>query len=187
MYKKIFAKILMMTIMVFGPTTFIACGGNDENSEYKGGISDGTNSVLFINSTNYAQLPYAWFMNWGDGYGSFMIDNQNAILKGIDQSSGYSYVAVRIPYTSGAIPTGTFTSIADLDFDINRITSTQKCDMTGWSLNLTMTIAKQGDKYIIDIISDNLHIFESDDETGNGQKGSLMIHYEGLLKIYGSN
>ena len=187
MYKKIFAKLLMMTMMIVVSTTFTACGGDDEDSEDKGSIGDGTNSVLLINSTNYALLPYAWFMDWGDGYGSFMIDNQNAILKGIDQSSGYTYVAVRIPYTSGAIPTGTFTTTADLDFDINRIASTQKCDMTGWSMNLTMTIAKQGDKYIVDVITDDLHIFKSDDETGNGQNGSLKIHYEGPLEIYGLN
>ena len=178
-----------MAMAVIVCVTFAACGSDDDDttggSGDNGGGNTTANSVLFINDTNYGLLPYAWFMDWGGGEGSFIIANQNTILNGVDQNSDYTYVAVRIPYTTGSdIPIKSFSDTADLDFDLNRIYAQNTVDMTGWSLNQSMTINKTGDKYIVDVYTNDLHIFKSDEESGDGQHGTLKIHYEGPLEIY---
>lgn len=193
MKKTILSRVLMLVMMAVVAMTFTACGGDDDSSPAGGGNNgdgDGNqpNSVLFVNGTNYGLLPYAWFMEWSDGSASFIISNQNTIQKGLDKSVGYTYVAVRIPNYNGEIPLGTFTENLDLDFDINKKYTSETVstvDMTGWSTKLTITINKQGDNYVVDVKTDNLHIFKSYDEQGDGQKGSLNIHYEGSLDTYG--
>lgn len=46
-----------------------------------------------------------------------------------------------------------------------------------------MIIAKSGNKYIVDVTSNDFHICQGEDESGNGQKGSVVMHYEGLFSI----
>ena len=102
-------------------------------------------------------------------------------------STPVTFLSVRIPYNVLGIPQGTFSTEADADFDVNRNPSTRECDLTGWCMKLTMTVAKSGDKYIIDFSTNDLHIFHSNDETGSGQPGSLNLHYEGNVEMINNN
>ena len=192
MKKSIFTRVMMLAMMAAVCMTFTACGGDDDGTPAGGGDNGGggdkPNSVLFVNGTNYGLLPYAWFMKWTDGSASFIISNQNTIQKGLDKTTGYTYVAVRFPNYDGAIPLGTYNANLDLDFDINRKYTSETAstvDMTGWSTKLVITIDKRDDKYIVDISTEDLHILKNDNEQGDGQKGFLNIHYEGPLDTYG--
>ena len=182
---------MMVAMMAAMCVTLAACGGDDGDSSPAGSGDNGgggnvkPNSVLFVNGTNYGLLPYAYIMDWNDGAASIIIANQNGIKQGLDQNAGYTQVAVRIPNFTGSIPTGTYSQGLDLDFDINRIYAANTIEMTGWSTQLVMNVVNQGDKYIIDITTENLHTYTKDNEKGDGQKGTLNIHFEGSLEIYG--
>ena len=184
---------MMLAMMAAVCMAFTACGGDDDGQTPPAGGGVGTggggnvkpNSVLFVNGTNYGLLPYAYIMDWNDGAASIIIANQNGIKQGLDQNAGYTHVAVRIPNFTGSIPTGTYSQGLDLDFDINRIYAANTIEMTGWSTQLVMNVVNQGDKYIIDITTENLHTYTKDNEKGDGQKGTLSIHFEGSLEIYG--
>ena len=112
---------------------------------------------------------------------------RNIRLVNAGTTTPITFLSVRIPYNNSGIPQGTFSTEADADFDVNRITSTGKCDLTGWCMKLIMTVVRSGDKYIVDFSTSDLHIFHSDDETGNGQSGSLTLHYEGYLEVVNNN
>ena len=193
MKKSIFTRVMMLAMMAAVCMAFTACGGDDDGQTPPAGGGVGTggggnvkpNSVLFVNGTNYGLLPYAYIMDWNDGAASIIIANQNGIKQGMDQNAGYTQVAVRIPNFTGSIPTGTYSQGLDLDFDINRIYAANTIEMTGWSTQLVMNVVNQGDKYIIDITTENLHTYTKDNEKGDGQKGTLSIHFEGSLEIYG--
>ena len=191
MKKTIFLKVMTVAMMAAMCVTLAACGGDDGDSSPAGSGDNGgggnvkPNSVLFVNGTNYGLLPYAYIMKWNDGAASIIIANQNGIKQGMDQNAGYTQVAVRIPNFTGTIPTGTYSQGLDLDFDINRVYAANTIEMTGWSTQLVMNVVNQGDKYIIDITTENLHTYTKDNEKGDGQKGTLNIHFEGSLEIYG--
>lgn len=177
--KKYFENVsnLMVLMSIMCMVAVSSCGSDDDPQD------NVPNASLIISGKNYGVLPYGNFMNWNDGTASFIFGNQNITGGNIDVNSGYTYVAVRIPYSSGDIPVGTFSgSDVDLDFDVNRIASSQKCDMTGWSMNLSMTVSRSGDKYVVDVTSNNLHIYSNDDDSGDGTKGSLSLHYEGSIR-----
>jgi len=153
-----------------------ACSSDDESSNGNSSSS----AELIIEGKSYGGLPYACFMSNGDGTGSFMFSNQNFASGSIDRDSNLTYVSVRLPYTSGDIPTGAFSgSDVDADFDVNRILSSDNCELTGWSMDVTMSIQKSGNNYIVSVTSDNMHIYQSDDDWGNGTIGSLKMNYEG--------
>ncbi len=170
-------KMLMVLLSITGLVILSACGSDDDETAENGGS---LKAALIISGKSYGALPYGSFTNWGDGTASFIFGNQNIAGGSMDSNSGYTYVAIRIPYTTGDIPLGTFSgNNVDLDFDVNRFAATQKCDLTGWSTNLTMTVAKSGDKYLVDVTTNILHIFQNDEESNKGNTGSLTLHYEG--------
>lgn len=191
MKKSFFLRLMTVVMVAAMCVTLAACGGDDGDSSPAGNGDNGSggnvkpNSVLFVNGTNYGLLPYAYIMKWNDGAASIIIANQNGIKQGLDQNAGYTQVAVRIPNFMGSIPTGTYSQGLDLDFDINRVYAANTIEMTGWSTQLVMNVVNQGDKYIIDITTENLHTYTKDNEKGDGQKGTLNIHFEGSLEIYG--
>ena len=45
-----------------------------------------------------------------------------------------------------------------------------------------MNISPDGDNYKVDVDVQDLHIFQSDNETGNGQAGKLELHYQGKIE-----
>ena len=172
-------KMLMVLLAITGLVTLSACGSDDDETTEIGG---NLNAALIISGKNYGVLPYGSFTNWEDGTASFIFGTQSIASGSMDRNSGYTYVAIRIPYTTGDIPLGTFSgNDVDLDFDVNRIATSQKCDLTGWSTDITMTVAKLGDKYIVDVTTNILHIFQNDEESNNGNTGSLTFHYEGRI------
>lgn len=172
---------VLMTIMCL--TMFCACSSDDYDTT--GGDSSGSANELMISGKSYGSLPYGQFIDWGDGYASFIFSNIRMVNAGT--TTPITFLSVRIPYNTSGIPQGTFSTEADADFDVNRIASTGKCDLTGWCMKLIMTVVKSGDKYIVDFSTSDLHIFHSDDETGNGQSGSLTLHYEGFLEVVNNN
>ncbi len=169
-----------LLFVLLGIIAMTSCSSDDENTNNSG------NSIaeLVINERSYGKLPYACFINNGDGTGSFIFSNQNVSSGSVKQDAKLTYLSVRIPFTSGEIPTGIFTgSNVDADFDVNRIVSTGECELTGWCLKLTMMVSKSGDKHIVEFVTDDLHIFHSDGEKGNGQLGKLTMHYEGKVEV----
>lgn len=174
-------KFLLMAMMAVVAMTFASCGSDDDTNESGSGNSS-IDNVLSIDGTNYGKLEYACFIENGDGTSSLMFSNQNLASGNVNTNGNLTFLSVRIPSVTD-IPTGTFSKDIDADFDVNRNLSTQKCDLTGWSLNLVMTIAKSGSKYIVDVTSSDFHIYKGDDEIGDGQKGSVMMHYEGAISL----
>lgn len=174
-------QMVLMTIMCL--TMFCACGSDDDDTI--GGGGSGSANEMMISGKSYGSLPYGQFSDWGDGYALFIFSNIRMVNAGTD--TPFTFLSVRIPYTTSGIPQGTFSTEADADFDVNRIASTGKCDLTGWCMKLTMTVARSGDKYTVDFSTSDLHIFHSDEETGNGQSGSLTLHYEGNLEVVKNN
>jgi len=171
------ASMVMLSIMLV--STFTACSSDNDDIPDNG---NDANAALIINGKNYGILPYGNFVDWADGTASFVFANQNMAEGSIDVNSAYTYVAVRIPYNSGPLPMGTFSGKdVDLDFDVNRILSTEECELTGWSEDLVMTVSISGEKYIVDVRTNSLHIYSNDEETGDGHSGTLTMHYEGNL------
>lgn len=175
--------IALMAIVSMG--TLTACSSDDDGGD-NGICNNGAANALIISGKNYGNLPYAQFMDWGDGYASFIFSNVR-MVNSIDQNAPLTFLSVRIPYSSAGIPTGTFSTDADADFDVNRIASTGLCELTGWCLKLTVMITKSGDNYIVDFLTSDLHIFHSDDEGGNGESGTLSLHYEGKIEVVNYN
>ncbi len=176
-------SLLVATIAIM---VISACSSSDD--ENNSGNSGNSSAELFINDSSYGVLPYVCFINNGDGTGSFLFCNQNIQSGTIDYDSSLTYLSVRIPYISGDIPTGVFSgSKVDADFDVNRILSSDKCDMTGWSTDLTVSVQKAGNKYAVSVVTDKLHIYHSNSESGNGTIGSLKLNYEGGINIISKN
>ncbi len=59
--------------------------------------------------------------------------------------------------------------------------------MTGWSLDLTVSVQKVGNKYAVSVVTDKLHIYYGSSESGNGTVGSLKLNYEGGINIISKN
>lgn len=174
-------QVVLMTIMCL--TMFCACSSDDDDTT--GDSGSGSANEMMISGKSYGSLTYGQFIDWGDGYASFIFSNIRMVNAGTDIP--ITFLSVRIPYNTSGIPQGIFSTNADADFDVNRIASTGKCDLTGWCMKLTMTVARSGDKYIVDFSTSDLHIFHSDDEAGNGQSGSLTLHFEGNLEVVNNN
>ena len=177
--KNLFKDIIMALFAVVAMVSLTACGSDDDDFD-NGNTS--TKNVLTINGRSYDNLPYAQFISRSDGTATFIFSSVR-MVSDIDRNAPLTLLSVRIPSSSSGIPTGSFSTDADADFEVNRIISTQTCDLTGWSLNLTINVAQLGDKYIINFSSNDMHIFHSDDEVGNGESGSLTLHYEGKVEI----
>lgn len=173
-----YIKYMMLALML---TVFlVSCSSNDEDENTNGSST----AELVINDRSFGKLAYAYFMNNGDGTGSFMFSNQNISEGFINQESNLTYLSVRIPYSTGNIPTGSFSgSGVDADFDVNRIISSGTCDMTGWSLDLSMTVQKSSNGYVVTVYSNKVHILNSDDEVGDGVIGTLKMNYEGSINF----
>jgi len=183
MKEKFVKNVVMMVVTtIVCMATFTACSRDDDNEPISG---DSTNALV-ISGQSYGNLPFAQFINWGDGTASFIFSSVR-MVSNLDQNSPITFLSVRIPYSSTGIPTGTFSADVDADFDVNRIPSTQTCDLTGWCIKLTMTVVKSGDNYVVDFETNDLHIFHSDNETGNGQSGSLTMHFEGKVELVSYN
>ena len=180
MRQKLFSVWAIVMALVCVPV-LSSCGGDDDD-EIGGSGKSNSENVMYINGNNVASLNYGYFIYEGEGTVSFMFMNQNMLNFDVNKSPLLSFLSVRIPETSD-IPTGTFTTEIDADFDVNRDWSTYKCDMTGWSRALVMTVSKSGNKYVIDVTSNDLHIFKSDNEIGDGANGSLRFHYEGGISV----
>lgn len=177
--KNLFKFMMTAAMMVVAVMSLTACSSDDETDESG---NSGIGNVLSIDGKNYGNLEFAYFIDYGDGTSSLMFSNQN-VASGITNTNGtLTFLSVRVPFATG-ITTGTFSKDIDADFDVNRNLSTQTCELTGWSLNLVMTIAKSGNKYIVDVSSDDFHINGSD-ESGDGHKGSVVMHYEGIISVF---
>lgn len=174
----LFKNLQMVFVAIMCLTSLCACSSDDDDIN---GGGNGSTNTLMISGKSYGSLPYAQFIDWGDGYASFIFSNVRMVNAGAN--TPITFLSVRIPYTSSGIPQGSFTTDADADFDVNRVASTQECELTGWCLKLAMTVNRLGDKYVVDFSTNDLHIFHSDEETGNGQTGTLTLHYEGSVEV----
>ena len=175
---RIFKSAMVVVLMSLVVASLTACGGDDDDDLG----STSSSNALIINGTTYGNLPYAIFTVDEDGTASFIFSSVR-MVNSIDPNAPLTFLSVRIPYSSGGIPTGVFSADVDADFDVNRVPSTGKCDLTGWSVNQTMKVSKSGDKYIVDFVTNDLHIYHSDNEIDDGQSGSLVFHYEGKIEI----
>ncbi len=180
-----FKSMLIALMAIVSMGTLTACSSDDDGVD-NGNNNNGAANALIISGKNYGNLPYAQFMDWDDGYASFVFSNVR-MANSIDQNAPLTFLSVRIPCSSAGIPTGTFSTDADADFDVNRIASTGICELTGWCLKLTMTVTKNGDNYSVDFATSDLHIFHNDDEKGNGEPGTLSLHYEGKIEVVNYN
>ncbi len=179
MRTKSFFKSMTIAIAAIVSMSMTACGNSDDESS-KGGNS--SSSELIINDSSYGTLKYAYFTNHDDGTGSFMFTSQDLLDTSISQDSKLSFLAVRIPYTSGAIPTGTFMgNTVDADFTVNMIPSSGTYDMTGWSLGLTITIQKSGNNYTVSVQANNVNILQGDSKSEIQTTGTLKFNYEGSI------
>ncbi len=169
-----------LLFVLLGIIVMTSCNSDDEDTNN----SENSIAELIINNRSYGKLSYACFVNNGDGTGSFIFSNQNISSGLVDYDSNFTYLSIRVPFTSGDIPTGVFSgSNVDADFDVNRILSSETCDMTGWSTDLTLTVQTMGNKYNVSVKSDKLHIFHSNTETGSGTIGTLKMDYEGSISL----
>lgn len=73
-----FKNLQMVLIAIMCLTMFCACSSDDDDTT--GGGGSGSANELMISGKSYGSLPYGQFVDWGDGYASFIFSNIHCIL-----------------------------------------------------------------------------------------------------------
>lgn len=184
MKKSIFSRVMMLAMMAAMCVTLAACGGDDGDSSPAGSGDNGGggntyDNLMVINGTKYGPMLKCYILQHGDGTASLTFANVDLYSGTTTATTKITQLAVKFQYQAGLV--GQYPQI-DVDFDVNRVPATQARDLTGYSLKGTMNISPDGDNYKVDVDVQDLHIFQSDNETGNGQAGKLELHYQGKIE-----
>ena len=176
-------RYIFLAMMAIVCMTFTACGGDDDSTPAGGGDNGGGgntyDNMMVINGTKYGPMLKCYILQHGDGTASLTFANVDLYSGTTTATTKITQLAVKFQYQAGLV--GQYPQI-DVDFDVNRVPATQARDLTGYSLKGTMNISPDGDNYKVDVNVQDLHIFQSDSETGNGQAGKLELHYQGKIE-----
>ncbi len=176
-------RYFFLAMMAAVCMTFTACGGDDDGTPAGGGDNGGGgntyDNMMVINGTKYGPMLKCYILQHGDGTASLTFANVDLYSGTTTATTKITQLAVKFQYQAGLVET--YPQI-DVDFDVNRVPATQACDLTGYSLKGTMKISPDGDNYKVDVNVQDLHIFQSDSESGSGLAGTLQLHYQGKIE-----